>query len=43
MVDSSLHGVLGIEEFKEAGGKLDSIVTSTIPMHKVMIIAGRKT
>ena len=43
MVDSISHGVLGIEEVKQPGGKLESIQTSSIPMHKVMIIAGRKT
>jgi hypothetical protein len=42
-VDSISHGVLGIEKFKAPAGKLDSIITSTIQMHKVMIVANRKT
>jgi hypothetical protein len=42
MVDSISHGVVGIEEVREKNGKLDSILTSSIPLHKVMVVADRK-
>jgi hypothetical protein len=42
MVDSISHGVVGIEEVREKKGKLDSILTSSIPLHKVMVVADRK-
>jgi hypothetical protein len=32
MVDSISHGVVGIEEVREKDGKLDSILTSSIPL-----------
>ena len=38
-VDSISHGVLGIEEIKGPNGKLESILTSTVRNHKVMIVA----
>jgi hypothetical protein len=43
MVDSISHGVVGIEEAKEKDGKLDYILASSIPMHKVMVVTDRKT
>jgi hypothetical protein len=42
MVDSISHGVVGIQEVREKNGKLDSILTSSIPLHKVMVVADRK-
>jgi hypothetical protein len=42
MVDLISHGVVGIEEVREKNGKLDSILTSSIPLHKVMVVADRK-
>jgi hypothetical protein len=42
MVDSISYGVVGIEEVREKDGKLDSILTSSIPLHKVMVVADRK-
>ena len=42
MVDSISHGVLAIEEIKLPDGKLDSVLTSTLPNHKVMVVADRK-
>jgi hypothetical protein len=41
-IDSISHGVVGIEEVKNTGGKLNSIRTSTIPTRKVMVLADRK-
>jgi hypothetical protein len=41
MVDLISHGVAGIEEGREKNGKLDSILTSSIPLHKVMVVADR--
>jgi hypothetical protein len=43
MVDSISHGVVGIEEVREKDGKLVSILTSSIPLHKVMVVADRRT
>jgi hypothetical protein len=43
MVDFISQGVVEIEDVKEKDGKLDSILTSSIPMHKVMVVADRKT
>ena len=43
MIESISHGVVGIEEVKEKKGKLNSILTSSIPLHKVIVIADRKT
>jgi hypothetical protein len=42
MVDSISHGVVGIEEVREKNGRLDSILTSSIPLHKVMVVTDRK-
>ena len=41
-VDSISHGVLAIEEIKLPDGKLDSVLTSMLPNHKVMVVADRK-
>jgi hypothetical protein len=42
MVDLISHGVVGIKEVREKDGKLDSILASSIPMHKFMVVADRK-
>jgi hypothetical protein len=42
MADSISHGVVEKEEVRENNGKLDSILTSSIPLHKVMVVADRK-
>ena len=41
-INSISHGVVGIEEMKSPGGKLNSIRTDCITKHKVMVIADRK-
>jgi hypothetical protein len=44
MVDLISQGVVEIEEVKEKeDGKLDYLLTSYIPMHKVIVVADRKT
>jgi hypothetical protein len=42
MVDLISHGVVEIEEVREKNGKMDSILTSSIPLHKVKVVADRK-
>jgi hypothetical protein len=41
MVDSISHEVVGIEKVREKNGKLDSILTSSLPRHKHMVVADR--